>query len=152
MSNEEQLARVTLFRGLDAESLAGVAALATPLSLAANLILVEEGTRNEALYLLLEGQLRVSLPASAQRRAPIFLRTAGPGEVLGEYSAFDSDMTSARVETETPCRLLHMSAENLRAFLRERPRAASVVYNNVIVTLIRRLRDKDAELEALLPF
>ncbi len=151
MTTLEQLALVTLFRGLNAETLADLAAMATALDVAAGTILVEEGTRNDALYVLLEGALRVSLPRSTFRRDPIHLRSAGPGEVLGEYSTFDSDLTSAQVETEVASRLLRIPAVKLKAYLHDRPEAAAQLYSNVIVTLIRRLREKDDELEALQP-
>jgi CRP-like cAMP-binding protein len=147
-----QLATVTLFHGLDAHALAAIAGLGTPRTLAPGEILVEEGQLNNTLHVVLEGKLDISLPASPERLRSIHLRTCRAGEVVGEYSAFDQDLVSAQVQAITPCEVLQIDASELDAMMLKSAPVASRVYRNVIRTLIRRLRDKDAELDILVPF
>jgi hypothetical protein len=59
MTSADELALVNLFRGLDRQALADIDALATPLNVTTGTILVEEGTHNDALFVLLAGSLRV---------------------------------------------------------------------------------------------
>jgi CRP/FNR family cyclic AMP-dependent transcriptional regulator len=152
MDIEAQLASVTLFHGLNEQALATIAGLGKPRILVAGEILVEEGQRNDTLHVVLAGKLDISLPKSAERLRTIHLRTCHAGEVVGEYSAFDQDLVSAQVQAITACEVLQIDAKLLNAMMRKNAPVASRVYRNVIRTLIRRLRDKDAELDILVPF
>lgn len=152
MEIESQLARTTIFIGLDQETRSAIAALGRPRELQPGDILVEEEQPNSSLFVLFQGRLDIYLPESPARPRRIPLRTCHAGEVVGEYSAFDRQLTSARVQAVVPCQLFEIDAEALEAWMERSPVAASRIYRNLIVALVRRLRDKDAELDLMASF
>ncbi len=69
------------------------------------------------------------------------------GQVGGEYSVFDGEPASARVESLGPSRLARIEGVALLAFLDGAPSAGVVGYRNRLTVLIHRPRKKDAELD-----
>jgi CRP-like cAMP-binding protein len=97
--------------------------------------LVSEGVPIPALYILLEGQLRI-LFAGMQRTIALLL----PGEVIGEISFVDRYPPSASVVAIEDSLVLALPADTLRAKLAEDPGFASRFYWAVAAFLASRLR------------
>jgi CRP/FNR family cyclic AMP-dependent transcriptional regulator len=94
----------------------------------AHAILVNEDDESDALYILLEGRVKV-YGGSASGREVVY-NTLGPGEYFGELT-LDGGPRSASVMTLEPCRCVVVSGVQVREFLGQHPDFA--------LHLIRRL-------------
>ena len=97
-------------------------------------ILIRSGQPNQFLYLLLSGRLRVHLELE---RDPVAVVRAG--EVVGELSLIDGQLTSAYVVADTECRLLILDEETMWSLVDVSPAARNLLY-----LLAGRLREADA--------
>lgn len=79
-------------------------------------VLIEQGSRPGALYVLVEGSLEIEHGGQA------FATIDAPGALFGEMSAVLDQPATATVRARTGCRL-HVAADPL-AFLTDRPGAA----------------------------
>ena len=96
-------------------------------------VLVTEGEKTDALYIILEGRVRAYV-ADANGRE-VVLSVMGPGEYFGEI-AFDRGPRSASVITVEPCRLLVVTRAQFAGFVARNPAFA----NHFINKLIRQVR------------
>jgi len=104
---------------------------------AAGTILIREGGAIDALYILLEGQLAVSVEA----RPGAELTRMGAGEIVGEVSLVDLRPPSATVRVVEDALLLSIPRQVLGAKLESDPGFAARFYRAVAVSLAYRLRD-----------
>lgn len=118
---------------LSAEELAAISRHGVPREFAARTVLMTEGDKSDALYILLEGTVRAYVSDENGREA--VLSEMGPGEYFGEI-AFDERPRSASVITLEKCRLLVVPRAELEAFISENPRFAV----HFIRRLIHRVR------------
>ncbi len=114
--------------------LAEISRSATPRSYPARTVIVSEGDRSDALYVILEGRCRAYVSDENGREA--ILSDMGPGEYFGEV-AMDEGPRSASVVTLEPAKLLVVPAERFRAFLAENPDFAF----HFIAKLLHRIRE-----------
>lgn len=96
-------------------------------------VLVTEGEKTDALYIILEGRVRAYVSDASGREA--VLSIMGPGEYFGEI-ALDEGPRSASVITLEPCRLLVIPRAEFSQFLESHPQFA----HHFINKLIRRIR------------
>ena len=118
-----------LFATVPGDDLAEVAQITDEVTLDEGEILFREGERGDALYLVVDGTLRVEHDGRT-------LATLGTREVVGEMALLDPAPRSATCVAATPARLLRLSADTFAALLVERPEVAS----GVLRILTRRLR------------
>ena len=97
-------------------------------------ILIQAGERNESLFLLLSGRLRIHLKLDDD---PITILNAG--DVVGELSLIDKQLTAAHVVADESCRLLVLDEETMWSLM-----DASPVARNLLFLLARRVRHGDA--------
>jgi CRP/FNR family transcriptional regulator, cyclic AMP receptor protein len=114
--------------------LAEISRSAIPRSYPARTVIVSEGDRSDALYVILEGRCRAYVSDENGREA--ILSDMGPGEYFGEV-AMDKGPRSASVVTLEPAKLLVVPAERFRAFLAENPDFAF----HFIGKLLHRIRE-----------
>ena len=114
--------------------LAEISRSAIPRSYPARTVIVSEGDRSDALYVILEGRCRAYVSDEGGREA--ILSDMGPGEYFGEV-AMDKGPRSASVVTLEPAKLLVVPAERFRAFLAENPDFAF----HFIGKLLHRIRE-----------
>jgi CRP/FNR family transcriptional regulator, cyclic AMP receptor protein len=81
-------------------------------------VIVSEGDKSDALYVIAEGRCRAFVSDADGREA--ILADLGPGEYFGEV-AMDEGTRSASVITLEPAKLYVVTAERFRAFLAENP-------------------------------
>ena len=92
-------------------------------------VLVTEGEKTDALYIILEGRVRAYVSDSSGREA--VLSIMGPGEYFGEV-AFDEGPRSASVITLEPCKLLVIPRHEFAQFLETHPAFAHHFINKLI--------------------
>jgi CRP/FNR family transcriptional regulator, cyclic AMP receptor protein len=129
----EAWAGVSLFEGIARSDLEHLAALATVHRFAKGALVVREGERDDTLYLILSGRVKVFVADEDGHR--VVLATQRTGEYFGEMS-LDDGVRSASVTTLEPCELGMLKRADFRDFLGSHPDAAMAVIN----TLIRRSR------------
>lgn len=136
-----------LFRGLPLPDLNRIYAQGEKLELEIGSTAIEEGKINTGLYVVLSGELQVSLPAGPGRYGEIVLAKRKPPDCFGEYAFIDYKMASASVTAMLKSRLLKIGFEILDNFIDSDPELARSIYENILLLLISRLRAEDAELD-----
>ena len=145
MPLNEQLADAPLFRNLTEAQIDKLLSLGERVNLNQGQVIVEEGEPNDALFLLLDGSLMISV-GTGRLGNESAVRLSRPGDVIGEYSAIDRAPASARVSSVGMSEVFRLSLDSFQQALAEDALLASNIYRNMLVSLIERLRDKDAEL------
>lgn len=123
------LRRVPLFKGLSQRQLEQVARLVDEYEAPAGKRLATAGEAGRELFIIVSGQVRVSLPRGRTVRL-------GPGEFFGEISLVDGGPRSASVEAMTPMRLLVVGRREFWALLNEAPSLNA----SIMCALATRLR------------
>lgn len=111
--------------------------------------LLEEGEANNRLFVVLRGSVSVKLPRRAARVSEVKLATLGAGEIFGEYSMFDGEPVSATVYAVEPARVAWLEKPALDRFVDAHREVGRLFYEAMARTLVRRLREKNAELDFL---
>jgi CRP/FNR family transcriptional regulator, cyclic AMP receptor protein len=92
-------------------------------------VLIEEGSLGDNLYLILSGSVRAY--SSDTRGREITYGVYGPGEYVGEMS-LDGSPRSASVITESACRLVMITRASLLTHISEHPEFAFELLTKVI--------------------
>jgi CRP-like cAMP-binding protein len=124
------LKSIDLFRALPAEELAQIAEIAEEQEFVAGDPVFAEGEPGDALYLVVEGQVRVH---KSQKQIAML----GVRDVVGEMAVLDGESRSASVTVMTDSALLKIGRDDFRDILTERPEIAM----GVIKVLSHRLRE-----------
>ena len=82
-------------------------------------ILVTCGDQSDAVYFVLEGELKACIAAEDGKE--LILNIIGAGESFGELAVFTGEPRSADIITRTACRLLVIKKEDYLAALRSNP-------------------------------
>jgi CRP/FNR family cyclic AMP-dependent transcriptional regulator len=135
----EALRRSPVFAHLRSRQLGGLATYLDQVQVPAGTVLVREGRRNQAFWLVLEGEAAVSV--RGRRR-----RTIGPGGFFGAISMLDGREASATVVASSPLRALVASAAQFRGL-----EANELVTLRLRAESERRLREDQLALARELP-
>ena len=125
-----------LFATVPSEDLVELAGITAELAVDEEDEVFREGDRGDALYLVVEGTVRVS-------RGGRTLATMGEREVFGEMALLDPAPRSATATAATSVTLLRVAREDFADLLRERPEVAA----GVLRVLTRRLRAANDRLD-----
>jgi CRP-like cAMP-binding protein len=123
------------------EEPATIAALVTNLTLheaGAGEALVAQGTPSDELFLVMDGQLDISIATATGERP---LAAVDAGQMFGEMSLLDPAPAGASVVTEQGCTVLRIGRARLDALRREQPVTAAPLLREVIRSLAARLQD-----------
>lgn len=86
----------------------------------AGAVIVTEGHEGNNMYVVMEGELSISLEDK-------FLAMALPGEIVGEMALIESEIRSATVTAKTDCVLASIDQSSFNAMLRHVPEFAQHV-------------------------
>ncbi len=140
----EALQSIPLFRSLGEPDLSEIAQLLIERRFPKDSTIFEEGVAGEYMYLIQEGQVKVTKMSDDGRQK--ILEMLSPGDFFGEMALLDQEPRSAAVKTMHPCILLALSR---RDFIRLFRRNADIALEMIRV-LTTRLRDTDDQVRALL--
>ncbi|HSV58184.1 MAG TPA: Crp/Fnr family transcriptional regulator [Variovorax sp.] len=143
LSNLELLRRVPLFSALTTGQSASIADAIVKKRFKRAEVIVEQGKKSDALYIILTGRARVMSTDSRGRE--VILATLQPGDYIGEMSLIDDEPHSATVRTEVQTDVLMLGREG---FSRCLPENSSMSYN-IMRGLVGRLRHADRKIESL---
>ena len=106
-------------------------------------LLVEQGKKCDALYIILAGRARVVVTDRTARE--VILATLQPGDYIGEMSLIDQAPHSASVEAEIQTDALVLGGHDFARCLLENHSTVSAVMKG----LVGRLRSADRKIESL---
>ena len=129
--NRGELENMLLLRGVEFESIQGILETCSIQTLKKGDVLIHAGQPNHFLYMLLSGRLRIHLELELN---PIVLLE--PGEIVGELSLIDGQLTSANVVADEDCRLLVLGEKTLWSLVV----SCHAVARNLLFVLAQRLR------------
>jgi CRP-like cAMP-binding protein len=102
-----------------------------------------EGDEGEALFVILEGQVKVFV--TSEDGLEMVLVTLGPSDSFGELSLIDGAPRSASAEALEPTRILGLGRRALLDLLPGDPRLAEALLRS-LGSLVRRLTEQAADL------
>lgn len=105
-------------------------------------VLVQEGSRIEAIYLVLSGVLSVTLGGAAGRE----IARLGPGQVVGEMSFLEDRPASATVRALEGTEVLAIARDVVEAKLRQDTAFSAHLYRGLAIVTSRRLRNAVGQL------
>jgi CRP-like cAMP-binding protein len=106
-------------------------------------ILIQEGERQESLYVILAGTLHI-VSAAAERQ--VLLATLGEGDSIGEINLFDPATASATAISRGNSFVWSLSREELNAFLEADPAAGVPVLRGLLRQVSKRIRTMNEKL------
>jgi CRP-like cAMP-binding protein len=139
----DSLRTIPLFAHVDDESLASMGELLIERRIPKHQTIVEEGLPGDYMYVIREGEVKVT-KLSGDGREKI-LELMGPGDFFGEMSLLDDAVRSASVKSLTETRILALSRNDFLKELRSNPDLAMAV----IQELTRRVRQMDEQASSL---
>ncbi len=124
------LKSIDLFSQIPGEDLAQIALISTEESREPGDEIFAEGETGDALYLVLDGKVRV-------HRQDRVIAELGERECFGEMALLDAEPRSATVTALTPAQLLKITREDFEEIMSEKPEIGM----GIIKVLTRRLRN-----------
>lgn len=143
LSNLELIRRVPLFSMLTELQAHSVADAVVKKRFRRGDMIVEQGKKSNALFIILTGRARVV--TSDARGREVILATMHPGDYIGEMSLIDNEPHSATVRAEIQTDVLMLGRTE---FARCLPENTSMAYA-VMKGLVQRLRHADRKIESL---
>lgn len=128
------LTSVTLFRGMPKEMLIELAGKLRPVDYRANTDIFHEGDEGAALFIILDGAVKVFIPALDGRE--VVLAVLRRYDLLGEMSLLDSAPRSASATTIEHTEMVSLSRRDFLSVLDRYPRAQRAI----IDVLVKRMR------------
>jgi CRP-like cAMP-binding protein len=145
MGYENDLRGVSIFKDLSEEELARVGKLCSEKNFSADELIFIEHTEGDEMFLLLEGEVRISLEMANEDEA-MPLVTLGSGEVFGELSVVDDSPRSATARAGTDCRCLVLKKEDFDRLIEEDHDLGFSVMRNVARLVSRRVRNTNQKI------
>ena len=143
LSNLDLIRRVPLFSMLTNEQAQTIADGVIKRRYRRGEIIVEQGRKSDALFILLSGRARVI--TSDARGREVILAVLEAGDYLGEMSLIDGEPHSATVRAEVQTDVLMLGRVE---FARCLPENTSMTYA-IMRGLVQRLRHADRKIESL---
>jgi CRP/FNR family transcriptional regulator, cyclic AMP receptor protein len=115
----------TFFSKLSPAALQDLQSIQFPSSYAANVVIFSEKDPAHGIYIVLEGEVRLSLNSTEGRR--LSLAIARTGEILGMASTLAGSPYDVTAETLYPARVAHIGRRDFLNFLTRHPEAYQAV-------------------------
>lgn len=133
-----------LSSGLTDEEIQRIVEIARDVSYGDGEVIVRQFDLDSDLFVVVEGKVVINASNND------LVARIKPGGVFGEIAMLDERPRSATVHAETPTRLAHIPANELRALMDAYPDMAVKLLRNLGRTLCGRLRSANLQIEALL--
>lgn len=119
------------FKALPAEALADLERLLAPSTYRSGMVLFSETQAASGIYVVLEGEIKLSINSPDGRR--LSFRIAKAGEVLGLSSALSGGAYEMTADTLYPAKIAHISQQVFLQFMSRHP----AVYQSVAREMVR---------------
>lgn len=147
----ELLQKLHLFQKLTFDETSRLGGLIQYVDVPADTIVIEQNALGDALYVIAKGEVKITRDSDndGKHESHEELGRLRDGELIGEMSLIDDVLTSARVTTTQPCRLLKLPRAAFEQLLAGDDKLAVKVYRSFIRTMAERLRKANAQLSRL---
>jgi CRP-like cAMP-binding protein len=144
----ELLQKLHLFKKLTFDETSQLGSIIEYVDVPEGNVVIEQNALGNALYVIAKGQVKVTrdTDGDGKHTSEEEIGRLSEGELFGEMSLIDDLLTSARVTTVTPCRLLKMPRDKFERLLGTDDKLAVKVYRSFCRTLSDRLRKTTAML------
>ncbi len=138
----ELLQKLHLFQKLTFDETTRLGGIIQYIDVPANTIVIEENALGDALYVIAKGEVRITrdINNDGKHDDNEEIGRLKDGDLFGEMSLIDDVLTSARVTTIGPSRLLKMPRAAFESLLASDEKLAIKVYRSFCRTLSDRLR------------
>ena len=143
LTNLDLLKRVPIFSALSTHQMTQLADAVTKRRVKRGELIVEQGKKSNALFVILSGRARVVM--TDRRGKEVIVAVLHVGDYVGEISLIDGKSHSASVQAEVQTDLLVLGQVEFNRCLAENHATA----NSVIKGLASRLRKADDKISAL---
>ncbi len=127
---------VDMCAGLDANELARLRDFLTPVHYEAGSMLCHAGEPADRMWMLLAGSVSIRANETSSRR----IVALAQGTTVGEMALIEGGVRSASVIADEPVDALLLTKVGFESLMRDEPRLATVVMNNLARETVRRLR------------
>jgi CRP/FNR family cyclic AMP-dependent transcriptional regulator len=124
----ELLAGCPLFKGIDAEGLAFLAELATPVDFPPGHVIARQGDIGTGFFVIVSGMVRVVRDGEV-------VAQLGPGEFFGELSVLDRQPRNATVSAEVATSCLALASWDFDKLLLDQPALTLAILRGVAARL-----------------
>jgi uncharacterized membrane protein len=128
---------IPLFASMDDDERKALTTIMDEISFKAGQIIYEETEVGGTLYILLSGEVEMSIEDDEHKK--VVIDVLKPGDFCGELSLLDGGNRSATVTTTQPARALVLKREHLVDLLMKRPHMAQ----DMMMWLVKRIRLTD---------
>jgi len=135
--DSRQLRRIRMLATLTEEQLERFATFVDVQTIAPFSVVVKQGEPGDAMYFILDGELRVRMTVAGKET---ILATLGPGEMFGDIALFDRGPRSADVVANTESLVVRFSAEAFDRLAAAAPDLATPLLRAIGKTLTARIR------------
>jgi CRP-like cAMP-binding protein len=135
-----------LFQGLNFSEAQALAKICHRERRSSGEVIIEENALGQALYLIEQGEVKVIKGEGAEQHQ---LARLGRGELFGEMSLVENELTSASVVAATDVELLVVHRPEFEELLEQDQGLALKVYKSFCRTLSERLRKTTEELSRI---
>jgi CRP-like cAMP-binding protein len=134
------LQKIPLFSRLTYDETSRLAPIIQHVDVGEGTVVIEQNALGDALFVIQDGEVRVSREAEGAPDREEELGRLHQGELFGEMALLDDLLTSARVTAIRPCRLLKLPKADFERLLQADEKLAVKVYRSFCRTLSDRLR------------
>lgn len=139
-----RLGKTLIFRYVEEAHREEIYSRADVLSCSDGDLIITEGEETQFLYLVVEGEVGVSV--SENNGKDVYISTLGAGEIFGEAGIFLKTARTANVVSLGDTRILRLHREKLIDFIRSHPSTGVKILMIIIHGLLKKLRESNQEL------
>ncbi len=134
------LKKIYVFEDLNDEQLEKIAKLLKPVKAKEGKTVIKENTKGDDIFIILDGQVRVSRFINGKEEAITFLN---PGDMFGEMAVLGNQERSATIIAHTDIVMFKFKGKDFKSLLDKDPEIGFHVYKKMAQTLSKRLKDLD---------
>ena len=146
----ERLRGIPIFEHVTEDRLQALVELMSTRQIAAGDVLVREGDVGDEMFVLLEGQVRISKTTLDQERYTVAVLDGAQTPFFGEMAMLDADRRSATIDAVRDSQLLALRRDDFEKFGNDHPEVGWVVVRALARMVSEKLRH--ANEDALLLF
>lgn len=147
MEIDDILRSMELFRGLNDQEIASVAAVCGTRHYDWGELVFAEGSVGDELFIIREGKVAIVAGGRGCNPATL-LQVVEPYQVFGELGLIDQDSRAASVRSISDCEILVLTRADLDRVFESNHRIGEVVMRNIAAIVARRLRKTNLQLIA----
>jgi SulP family sulfate permease len=128
--------QIDMCAGLDARELARLRDFLTAVHYPAGSLLCHAGEQADRMWMLLSGSVSIRANETSSRR----IVALAQGTTIGEMALIEGGVRSASAIADEPVDALLLTKEGFESLMRDEPRLAAAMMNNLAREIVRRLR------------